>query len=75
MEPIEKMRVALDKKDPKIFVHKRGEISGLTVVNNVMPILKNWFATKDSKVNDFVRLTFEYVTSRTQLSGKFVIAK
>lgn len=75
MEPIDKLRVALDKKDPKIFTHKRGEISGLTVVNTVMPLLKSFFGTKNNKVNDFIRLTFEYVTSRTELSGKFVIAK
>jgi len=75
IEPVIKMRKALDKKDSKLFDFKRGEISAINIINRIMPILKTWFSRKDPKVNEFIRLMFEYVTSRTQLSGKFVIAK
>ena len=69
------MRKTLDKKDTKLFDFKRSEISAINIINRIMPILKTWLSRKDSKVNEFIRLMFEYVTSRTQLSGKFVIAK
>jgi hypothetical protein len=69
------MRAVLDKKNSKLFDFKRGEISAVNIINRIMPILKLWFSKKDPKVNEFIRLMFEYVTSRTQLSGKFVIAK
>ena len=75
IEPVKKMRAALDKKNPKLFDFKRGEISAVNIINRIMPILKLWFSKKDPRVNEFIRLMFEYVTSRTQLSGKFVIAK
>jgi hypothetical protein len=75
IEPVKKMRTALDKKNPKLFDFKRGEISAINIINRIMPILKPWFSKKDPRVNEFIRLMFEYVTSRTQLSGKFVIAK
>jgi len=75
IEPVKKMRAVLDKKNSKLFDFKRGEISAVNIINRIMPILKLWFSKKDPKVNEFIRLMFEYVTSRTQLSGKFVIAK
>jgi hypothetical protein len=57
----------------------RGQASAINVINNVMPIIKDWFNRKDPKslnqIDDFIRIMFEYVTSRTELSGRFVIAK
>lgn len=79
MEPITKMRDAMEKAARGSFDHKRGEISAINIINRVMPILKAWFSRKDSKaideINDFVRIMYEYVTSRTERSGRFVIAK
>jgi len=79
MEPIDKMRAALDKKDKKLFDYMRGEASAINIINNVMPIIKAWFSRKDAKsknqIDEFIRIMFEYVTSRTELSGRFVIAK
>ena len=76
MEPIEKLKKSMD---PKLFDHKRGEISAVNIINKVMPIVKAWFSRKDAKsmneINDFIRIMFEYVTSRTERSGRFVIAK
>ena len=63
-------------KDKKLFDFKRGSISALNIINRIMPILKNWFTKTDKKkVDDFIRIIYQYITSRTPLSGKFVIAK
>ena len=79
MKPIEKMRDSMNKTDPKLFDHKRGEISAVNIINKVMPIIKDWFSRTDksskSEIDDFIRIMFEYVTSRTENSGRFVIAK
>ena len=66
----------LRAKDKKLFDHERGTISALNIVNRIMPIIKNWFSKTDKKkVDDFIRIIYQYITSRTPLSGKFVIAK
>jgi hypothetical protein len=66
----------LRAQDKKLFDHERGAISAINIVNRVMPILKQWFTTTDKKkVDAFIRIIFQYITSRTPLSGKFVIAK
>ena len=58
---------------------QKGEISALTFMNKILPILVDWFGKGGKahidKKNKFVRLLFQYVTSRHPLSGKFVIAK
>jgi hypothetical protein len=77
IEPNKKLWVK-DAKDKKLnkFIHERGTISAIEIINRVLPILKNWLKTADDKdVNKFVQLMYEYVTSRTAYSGKFVIAK
>jgi len=63
-------------KDKKLFDFERGSISALNIINRIMPILKHWFTKTDQKkVDDFIRIIYQYITSRTPLSGKFVIAK
>ena len=63
-------------QDKKLFDFERGSISALNIINKIMPILKNWFTKTDpKKVDDFIRIIYQYITSRTPLSGKFVIAK
>ena len=64
------------RKDKKRFDYERGAISAICVINEVMPILKKFFKdNKKDEANKALRLMFEYITSRTPLSGKFVIAK
>ena len=67
------------RKDKKRFDFERGAISAITIINRIMPILKNWFTRKhprDKKEIDiFVKILYSYITSRSPLSGKFVIAK
>ena len=67
------------RKDKKRFDFERGAISAITIINRIMPILKEWFTRKhprDKKEIDiFVKILYSYITSRSPLSGKFVIAK
>ena len=74
LKKIEFLRV-----DKKRFDFERGAISAITIINNIMPILKPWFKRTNAKdveqINDFIRIMYQYITSRTPLSGKFVIAK
>ena len=64
------------RKDKPRFDYERGAISATYVVNEVMPVLKKFFQdNRKDEGNKVLRLMFEYITSRTPLSGKFVIAK
>jgi hypothetical protein len=64
------------RKDKKRFDFERGAISAIFIINKIMPDLKRFFReNKQDKANQFLRLAFEYITSRTPLSGQFVIAK
>tara|TARA_Y200000002_G_C22613005_1_gene634711 strand:- start:50 stop:1246 length:1197 start_codon:yes stop_codon:yes gene_type:complete len=66
----------LRAQDKKLFDFERGAISALNIINRIMPILKHWFTRTDQKkVDDFIRIIYQYITSRTPLSGKFIIAK
>ena len=66
----------LRAQDKKLFDFGRGAISALNIINRIMPILKHWFTKTDQKkVDDFIRIIYQYITSRTPLSGKFIIAK
>ena len=69
----------LRKTDKNRYDFERGALSGLHVINKIMPILKPWFkrTTPQGKrqVDDFIKILYSYVTSRSKLSGQFVIAK
>ena len=69
----------LRKTDKNRYDFERGALSGLYVINKIMPILKPWFkrTTPQGKrqVDDFIKILYSYVTSRSKLSGQFVIAK
>ena len=75
MIPVLKNRDKLNKKNPKLFDYTRGQISAMTIINRVMPILKSLISPNNTKSDQLVRLMYQYVTSRTELSGRFVIAK
>ena len=69
-------------KSPTAFDNMRGEFSSLLVTNKVDTILQNWFnenskvsGDKANKVDMFIRILYRYVTSRSETSAKFVIAK
>jgi len=64
------------------YDYVRGELSSILVTNKVNTILQKWFIAnniidgdKTNKVDDFIRILYRYVTSRSETSAKFVIAK
>jgi len=64
------------------YDYVRGELSSVLVTNKVNDILQKWFKLnnnidkdKTNPVDDFIRILFRYVTSRSETSAKFVIAK
>jgi hypothetical protein len=63
------------KYEYDIFDYKRAQLSAMTITNAVNPILKNWYNQKNEKTTQFCKLVYLYTTARTQLSGKFVLAK
>lgn len=70
-----KNRDKLNKKNPKLFDYNRGQVSAMTIINRVMPIIKSLITPNNNKSDQLIRLMYQYVTSRTELSGRFVIAK
>lgn len=70
----EKPKTGQKKSDARIlFENKRSEYS-VEVTNNVMPLLITWFK-KDDNADKFLKVVYEYTTSRSDESGPFVIAK
>lgn len=68
----------LDKFKTKIpkaeFDFIRGANSAVNIINKIMPPLKKYFNSNPNR-DLIIQLLYEYTTSRTALSGKFVIAK
>jgi len=67
---------------PTHFDNVRGQLSSLLVTNRVNKILQDWFnnnskvsGDEPNKVDMFIRILYRYVTSRSETSAKFVIAK
>ena len=59
----------------KIFDEHIGYISGVYLMNKVNKLIHDYFKTTNATQHELVRSLFEYVSSRTPLSSKFVIAK
>jgi hypothetical protein len=59
------------------FDKKRGELSAIYVTNAVIPLLMDWLkkGQRTGRSDEFIRLIYQYITSRTVVSSKFVIAK
>jgi hypothetical protein len=62
----------LDQKQKKWFDDERGWLSAIHVTNNVQPIVIDQVKTAG---DDFIKFTYEYMTSRTRRSARFIIAK
>ena len=65
----------LKAADRKKYDELRGELSAMLVTNSVFPSLMGWFRADKSRADHAVQLMYSYITSRTSISGKFVIAK
>lgn len=57
------------------YENYRGVASAMNVINKIMPPMIAWLNKDKPRADNFVRLIYEYSTSRTQDSGRFVIAK
>lgn len=77
-------KTAKEKALKTLYNDKRGGMSAYYVTNKALPIIKTWVETNsrkklpgsnDTKVDLLIRRIYEYVTSRTDESSKFVIAK
>lgn len=66
-----------NEKAKKAYDEERGKISALYVTNVIFPPLIDWLekGKKNQRTDRFVRLAYAYITSRTDASSKFVIAK
>lgn len=67
------------------YTNLRGEAAAISVMNRVGPILNGWLKSENAnkipdgmtsnKVDKFIRILFRYVTSQSESSAQFVIAK
>jgi len=70
---LDKLKSKMDKAQ---FDFERGANSAINIINRIMPPLKEYFTKNSEGKGDLIaQLLYEYTTSRTSLSGKFVIAK
>ena len=73
--------VKLQSPAKEMYDEERAILSALYVSNAIMPVIYKWFKsneddTKKTKLNEKVVQKFlEYTSSRTEKSGRFVIAK
>lgn len=76
-----KSGVKLQSPAKELYDEERATLSALYVSNAIMPVIYDWFKAnekdaKKKKLNDKVVQKFlEYTSSRTEKSGRFVIAK
>jgi hypothetical protein len=76
-----KSGVKLKSPAKEMYDEERAALSGLYVSNAIMPVIYEWFKSnegdkKKAILNDKVVQKFiEYTSSRTEKSGRFVIAK
>ena len=64
-----------DAKRKNKFNDDMGAISGLTVMNAIRPVITNYFSKKSKKQDNVLRAIYAYVSSRSDNSSPFVIAK
>lgn len=62
-------------KEKEAWDNVRAINSAILVTNEVVPPLMKWLNSDKEKSDKFVRMLYSYVTSRTEESAKFVIAK
>ena len=65
--------ISIPKKNK--FNEDIGVISALTVMNDLRPIITEYFKKTGEQQHNVVRAIFAYVSSRSPLSSPFVIAK
>ena len=64
-----------DKKLKAEYDEQRAQLSALYVTNKIFPPVIKWLNADKKRATMFVKTTFQYVTSRSTSSSRFVIAK
>lgn len=64
-----------DKKLKAEYDEQRAQLSALYVTNKVFPPIIKWLNADKKRATAFIKTTFQYVTSRSTSSSRFVIAK
>jgi hypothetical protein len=64
-----------DKKLKAEYDEQRAQLSALYVTNKIFPPVIKWLNADKKRATAFVKTTFQYVTSRSVTSSRFVIAK
>lgn len=64
-----------DKKLKAEYDEQRAQLSALYVTNKVFPPMIKWLNADKKRATNFLKTTFQYVTSRSSSSSRFVIAK
>ena len=64
-----------DKKLKAEYDEQRAQLSALYVTNKIFPPIIKWLNADKKRATAFVKTTFQYVTSRSTSSSRFVIAK
>lgn len=67
--------ISLKTKDKKKYDIYRGKLSALLVTNEIFPIFIKWLNSNKKQSDAFIQLIYQYITSRTPVSGSFIIAK
>lgn len=62
-------------KEKDKFNEDIGVISALTIMNDLRPVITEYFKSPKEKQHNVIRAIFAYVSSRSPLSSPFVIAK
>ena len=70
-----KLYNSVKREDKNKFNEDIGVISALTVMNDLRPIITEYFKSPKEKQHNVIRAIFAYVSSRSPLSSPFVIAK
>ena len=71
----DKDMIKLKEKDKKKFDAVRGEYSAMMVTNKIFPMYMKWLKADQKRADAYVQLIYQYITSRTEVSGRFIIAK
>ena len=71
----DKDMMVLRSKDKKQFDTFRGKLSAMMVTNKIFPMYIKWLDADKKRADAYIHMIYQYVTSRTELSGEYIIAK
>ena len=69
---LDTVKSKLNDEQKKWYDDERGWLSAIHVTNHIQPIIIDQVK---HDADDFIKFTYEYMTSRTRRSARFIIAK